>query len=322
MGRTRVIPTIIVFDRVLSTDGKSWREVRWTSQAWRREYGRPTEANLAKVIQSLESSTAPGGANAHLGITQVAAARIVRQRDGKVLAIWQPRPFGVLGTAPRANPADDREDVTARRMQEANADRVKIGPSLTATERALLDKLPPELEIGFISKALLYAPAIRHAAYTKPERTALFKLLKRGLLRVERDRRRDMEYLVKVQSAQYQDAERSGLLAQRYSEALAKGATGQQAIESARRSVMTRKLNPKVTVFHANPKGRRVIPFSGGSVLQSTRVFEIAYKHVQDGDDYIHKFRRGVCLELLPDGSLRIYSHDGKRLWKSFNMKD
>lgn len=260
MSRTRVIPTIIVFDRVLSTDGKSWREVRWTSQAWRREYGRPTEANLAKVIQSLESSTAPGGANAHLGITQVAAARIVRQRDGKVLAIWQPRPFGVLGTAPRANPIDPRDEAQLSHFR--------------ALAEAMHGGEPQDWQwIGkHLSQRMFGISEKRAKEYAKLYGGAASRMSENPVARQNRAPRR--------------------------------------------------KPNPKVTVFHANPKGRRVVPFSGGSVLQSTRVFEIAYKHVQDGDDYIHKFRRGVCLELLPDGSLRIYSHDGKRLWKSFNMKD
>lgn len=93
-----------------------------------------------------------------------------------------------------------REDVTEHRMAETYSAYASapIGAAVTATEQTLLAKLPAELEIGFVSKALLYSPAIRHVAYSKPERTALFKLLKRGLLRVERDRTRDMEYLTKT----------------------------------------------------------------------------------------------------------------------------
>lgn len=96
----------------------------------------------------------------------------------------------------------DREDVTERRLAETYSahSRIAVGPSVTATERAILSKLPQELAIGFVSKALLYAPAVKAIAYTKPERQALFKLLKRGLLRVERDRTRDMEYLTKVEA--------------------------------------------------------------------------------------------------------------------------
>ena len=71
--------------------------------------------------------------------------------------------------------------------------------------------------------------------------------------------------------------------------------------------------NPKVTVFHANP--RRT---GGRPILQSSRVYEIAYKHVKDGKAYKHPFKTGVCMELLPDGSIRIYSRTGKRLWKDF----
>ena len=71
--------------------------------------------------------------------------------------------------------------------------------------------------------------------------------------------------------------------------------------------------NPKVTVFHANPRQR-----GGRPILQSSRVYEIAYKHVKDGKAYKHPFKTGVCMELLPDGSIRIYSRTGKRLWKDF----
>lgn len=70
--------------------------------------------------------------------------------------------------------------------------------------------------------------------------------------------------------------------------------------------------NPKVTVFHANPRR------GGRPILQSSRVYEIAYKHVKDGKAYKHPFKTGVCMELLPDGSIRIYSRTGKRLWKDF----
>lgn len=75
--------------------------------------------------------------------------------------------------------------------------------------------------------------------------------------------------------------------------------------------------NPKVTVFHANPK-RRAARGSARPILQSSRVYEIAYKHVKDGKAYKHPFKTGVCMELLPDGSIRIYSRTGKRLWKDF----
>lgn len=280
MGKSRTWPYVIYFDRVVSTDGTAWREVHWTPSEWRtRTMGKPTEANLAKEIAGLESSTAPGGVNAHVGISQVLAARVVSQRTGKTLATWNPRPFGVVGTAPRKiNPSDPRDDAQLSYFRSL-ADAMHGGE-------------PQDWEwIGkHLSQRMFGISERRAKEYAK---------LYGGTAR----------------SMQEGDAERSGLLAQRYSEALAKGATGQQASEHARQSVR-RKKNPKVTVFHENPRrGARAI-------LQSERVFEIAYKHVQDGDDYIHKFGRGVCLQLLPDGSLRIYSATGKRLWKSFNMKD
>lgn len=107
----------------------------------------------------------------------------------------------------------EREDVTARRLGEVGHEGLYVamgksmkatpGARITKTERAVFDKVPPDgLHIGRVSKALLYAPEIKHLAYSKPERAALIKLLKRGLLRVERDRSTDEEYLVRVSPAQ------------------------------------------------------------------------------------------------------------------------
>ena len=54
------------------------------------------------------------------------------------------------------------------------------------------------------------------------------------------------------------------------------------------------------------------------AIQQSERVYEIKYKHVVDGDDYVHKFRAGVCMELLADGSVRLYRNDGRPLFRNF----
>ena len=70
--------------------------------------------------------------------------------------------------------------------------------------------------------------------------------------------------------------------------------------------------NPGLTVF-ANPgKGPRVV-----GVLTS-RVYAIQYRHATDGKDYEHKFKPGVKIELLADGSLRVRSTRGKPLWGNF----
>lgn len=94
----------------------------------------------------------------------------------------------------------NREDITEQRLAETYSfhHSIKPGCKITATEATVLEHLPMELEIGKWSKALVYAPAIRQHVLTKPEHGSLFKLIKRGLIRVERDRRTDVEYLVKV----------------------------------------------------------------------------------------------------------------------------
>lgn len=57
-----------------------------TPSAWRAEYGRPSAASLARWVESFEASTREGGVNAHLGVTTVWSARIVRQATGAVVA--------------------------------------------------------------------------------------------------------------------------------------------------------------------------------------------------------------------------------------------
>jgi hypothetical protein len=66
--------------------------------------------------------------------------------------------------------------------------------------------------------------------------------------------------------------------------------------------------NPPLVTFANPPRGE----------LMSKRVYELAYKHVDDSKAYKHKFAAGVCLEALPDGSIRVYSKHGKRLWGDF----
>jgi len=71
------------------------RTVRHEPSAWRvRQFGRavngpPTNANLARAIGAFEQSTVPGGINGHLGRAVVESARIVRQKDGAVMAEYR-----------------------------------------------------------------------------------------------------------------------------------------------------------------------------------------------------------------------------------------
>lgn len=56
--------------------------------AWDKRYGRANKANLAKLIASIESSTQPGGVNAHLGIKSFISATIVNQLNGDLVAFY------------------------------------------------------------------------------------------------------------------------------------------------------------------------------------------------------------------------------------------
>lgn len=55
-----------------------------------REMGRPTAANLEKVLRQYQESTLPGGANEHLGEQPLPRqARIVDQFTDEVKAEWR-----------------------------------------------------------------------------------------------------------------------------------------------------------------------------------------------------------------------------------------
>lgn len=69
------------------------------------------------------------------------------------------------------------------------------------------------------------------------------------------------------------------------------------------------KENPSLVTF-ANP--RQAV------ALLSKRAHALQYQHVDDGQWYQHKFKRGVCIELLSDGSVRLYRADGQSIWGDF----
>lgn len=62
---------------------------------------------------------------------------------------------------------------------------------------------------------------------------------------------------------------------------------------------------------------RRGKPTKGARIL-SREATEVRYIHATDGDRYKHPFKKGVTIELLPDGSARLYRPDGKPLWRDF----
>lgn len=103
------------------------------------------------------------------------------------------------------------------------------------------------------------------------------------------------------------------------------------------------QLNPSVTVFRANagphspvkvrahrrdmprPKRKmRKARKNPGTVVLSRRAVSLAYLHAErghkspKGTPYIHKFATGVTVQLLSDGSVRLYRPDRKPLWQRF----
>lgn len=70
--------------------------------------------------------------------------------------------------------------------------------------------------------------------------------------------------------------------------------------------------NPPLVVF-GNPRGA-----TRGAHILSREIHAIKYKHASDGKLYEHKFARGSAIELLPDGSIRVFSPTGVRLWNDF----
>ena len=68
------------------------------------------------------------------------------------------------------------------------------------------------------------------------------------------------------------------------------------------------KRNPDLLTFHDNPPP---------DAVWSHRVYDLRYRHDEDGENYIHEFKPGVRLQALPDGSVRL-SHPRRRLWDDF----
>lgn len=52
--------------------------------------------------------------------------------------------------------------------------------------------------------------------------------------------------------------------------------------------------------------------------MLSREVYGIEYRHIEDGGNYRHDFKRGVTMLLLKDGRIELYRPDGKPLWGDF----
>jgi len=77
------------------------------------------------------------------------------------------------------------------------------------------------------------------------------------------------------------------------------------------------KRNPPVTMF-LNPGSAAHLRARTNGQLVSNDALEIWYTHLEDGQLYRHPFAPGVSIEMLADGSARLYRPDKKPLWKNF----
>lgn len=67
-----------------------------------------------------------------------------------------------------------------------------------------------------------------------------------------------------------------------------------------------RRDNPDLVLLGANPDG-----------VWSHQVLQLDYVHDDNGQPYTHSFKRGVRMQALEDGSVRLY-HPRKPIWKDF----
>jgi hypothetical protein len=97
MGRT-VTPKYRV--EYTTSDNSSF-----TPSAWPKEAGRANEANLGKHVERVNASFKPGGCNAHIGHyyhnTAIVSARLVRQADSSVIAVYRTPSFYVASQGVR-----------------------------------------------------------------------------------------------------------------------------------------------------------------------------------------------------------------------------
>lgn len=236
-----------------------------------------------------------------------------------------------------------REDVTERRLNEVGHEggfssfgtsaRARPGKTITKTELRVYDAVPVEgLHIGRWSKALLYAPAIKHLAYSKPDRAALIKLLKRGLLRIEHESDTGEEYLVRVTSNPRRNSRetarekkwRTWWSAEARKHSFVPGPGGQQcdicgARERAPIHTLRNSRRARVTAKGRRARPRKRNPLPRGAELRDTftlsslkavrrggRVEKVWYQDARDSKHYYHDFEseHGAIMYLCESAAL------------------
>ena len=64
---------------------------RATPSEWRKEYGKPTDKNLAAYMEKYNKSLEKGGANEHLGQSSMGTSAVIRENKsgGATIAKWK-----------------------------------------------------------------------------------------------------------------------------------------------------------------------------------------------------------------------------------------
>jgi len=71
--------------------------------------------------------------------------------------------------------------------------------------------------------------------------------------------------------------------------------------------------NPPLEVWHTNP------PSDGGLLGE---VYDVRYRHADDGLDYVHDFGPGVEISVVDGGDVHLAHREGLPLWADFVMED
>lgn len=90
----------------------------------------------------------------------------------------------------------------------------------------------------------------------------------------------------------------------------------QEKRKSSHRSLGKGSRNPSLVVY--NPPGLKARKVNNGRVVGmiGERVYQVRYRHAEDGKDYYHDFGSGVKLFALDNGDVLITSD--KPLWEEF----
>lgn len=92
-------------------------------------------------------------------------------------------------------------------------------------------------------------------------------------------------------------------------ETIAKLAVGALALYVILEGLRVWRPNPPLEIWHTNPPG-----------VFGEEVYDLRYRHADDGLDYVHDFGPGVELEGLDDGTVRLSHRADLPLWEEFDV--